>query len=157
MEGIMHITIRNAAVGGLLALALTMTLVAPVQAYEVWVTDQSDTGKESGGYLYIYDGASLAANPASAKPATTIDLAGDINKFCEEVNPKARAAATHAVLYERPVSPHTFLSEWTCAFHGRNHPQAGSLLIHGQECSRRVAHTRSEDGDRGQHRGKEIH
>ena len=57
MEGIMHITIRNAAVGGLLALALTMTLVAPAQAYEVWVTDQSDTGKESGGYLYIYDGA----------------------------------------------------------------------------------------------------
>ena len=88
MEGIMHITIRNAAVGGLLALALTMTLVAPVQAYEVWVTDQSDTGKESGGYLYIYDGASLAANPASAKPATTIDLAGDINKFCEEVTQK---------------------------------------------------------------------
>ena len=88
MEGIMHITIRNAAVGGLLALALTMTLVAPAQAYEVWVTDQSDTGKESGGYLYIYDGASLAANPASAKPATTIDLAGDINKFCEDVTQK---------------------------------------------------------------------
>lgn len=57
-------------------------------AYEVWITDQSDTGKESGGYLYIYDGATLAQDPKSAKPATTIDLAGDINKFCEEATKK---------------------------------------------------------------------
>lgn len=58
------------------------------QAYEVWLTDQSDTGKESGGFLYIYDGAQLAANPASAKPAETIDFAGDIGKFCEEATKK---------------------------------------------------------------------
>lgn len=57
-------------------------------AYEVWLTDQSDTGKESGGFLYIYDGAQLAANPASAKPAETIDFAGDIGKFCEEATKK---------------------------------------------------------------------
>jgi len=73
-------------------LALTCLLfgigIAPVEAYEVWLTDQSDTGKESGGFLYIYDGAQLAANPASAKPAQTIDFAGDIGKFCEEATKK---------------------------------------------------------------------
>ncbi len=58
------------------------------EAYEVWLTDQSDTGKESGGFLHIYDGAQLAANPASAKPIQTIDFAGDIGKFCEEATKK---------------------------------------------------------------------
>ena len=57
-------------------------------AYEVWLTDQSDTGKESGGYLYIYDGAQLAANAASAKPTQTIDFSGDLGKFCEEATKK---------------------------------------------------------------------
>jgi hypothetical protein len=61
----------------------------PVSAYEVWLTDQSDTGKESGGYLYIYDGAQLAANPAGAKPTTTIDLSGEINTFCEAATKKS--------------------------------------------------------------------
>ncbi|MBU6435666.1 MAG: hypothetical protein KJS98_20350, partial [Nitrospirae bacterium] len=62
--------------------------IAPASAYEVWLTDQSDTAKESGGFLYIYDGAALAANPAAAKPAVTIDLSGEINKFCEEATKK---------------------------------------------------------------------
>ena len=57
-------------------------------AYEVWLTDQSDTAKESGGFLYIYDGAALAANPAAAKPAVTIDLSGEINTFCEAATKK---------------------------------------------------------------------
>ena len=61
---------------------------AAAEAYEVWLTDQSDTGKESGGYLYIYDGAQLASNPASTKPAVTIDLSGEINTFCEEATKK---------------------------------------------------------------------
>jgi hypothetical protein len=61
---------------------------AAADAYEVWLTDQSDTGKESGGYLYIYDGAQLASNPASAKPAVTTDLSGEISKFCEEATKK---------------------------------------------------------------------
>ncbi|MET0514251.1 MAG: hypothetical protein ABW047_02840 [Nitrospiraceae bacterium] len=78
----------KSAVGSLLAFALTISLLTPAQAYEVWITDQSDTGKESGGYLYIYDGAVLAANPAAAKPTTTIDLGGDVNKFCEDVTQK---------------------------------------------------------------------
>ena len=55
--------------------------MAPASAYEVWLTDQSDTGKESGGFLYIYDGAALAANPAAAKPAVTIDLSGDHGRW----------------------------------------------------------------------------
>lgn len=62
--------------------------VTSAQAYEVWMADQSDTGKESGGFLYIYDGAQLAANPSSAKPTVTIDLSGDINTFCQEATQK---------------------------------------------------------------------
>ena len=61
---------------------------APAGAYEVWITDQSDTGKESGGYLYIYDGDKLAADPANAKPAVTIDFSGEINKLCEDATKK---------------------------------------------------------------------
>jgi hypothetical protein len=62
--------------------------MAPASAYEVWLTDQSDTGKENGGFLYIYDGAALAANPATTKPAVTVDLSGEINTFCEAATKK---------------------------------------------------------------------
>jgi hypothetical protein len=62
--------------------------IRPAIAYEVWLTDQSDTGKESGGFLYIYDGAQLAANPSAAKPTHTIDFSGDLGKFCEEATKK---------------------------------------------------------------------
>ena len=62
--------------------------VEPASAYEVWLTDQSDTGKESGGFLHIYDGAQLAADPSGARPATTIDLAGDVNTLCEGATKK---------------------------------------------------------------------
>jgi len=74
----------------LAALLASLVVAAPAaQAYEVWVTDQSDTEKESGGFLYVYDGAKLAADPASAKPLQTIDLSGEIGKFCEEATKKA--------------------------------------------------------------------
>ncbi len=76
-------------VGGCVTLGATIGGGSTASAYEVWLTDQSDTGKESGGYLHIYDGAQLAANPASAKPTMTIDFAGDIGKFCEEATKKA--------------------------------------------------------------------
>mgnify|MGYP001594603629 FL=1 len=76
-------------VGAWVALGVTLGSGAPAWAYEVWLTDQSDTGKESGGYLHIYDGAQLTANPTSAKPTMTIDFAGDIGKFCEEATKKA--------------------------------------------------------------------
>jgi hypothetical protein len=75
---------------GTAALFAALAFTTPqAQAYEVWLTDQSDTGKESGGFLYIYDGAQLAANPSAAKPAQTIDFSGDIGKFCEEATKKA--------------------------------------------------------------------
>ena len=71
-------------------LLAALALAAPAaEAYEVWVTDQSDTGKESGGVLYVYDGAQLAANPSSAKPTQVIDFAGAIGKFCEDATKKA--------------------------------------------------------------------
>ncbi len=58
------------------------------EAYEVWVTDQSDTAKESGGFLYVYDGAQLAADPAKAKPTLTIDAAKEINDLCQKSTQK---------------------------------------------------------------------
>jgi hypothetical protein len=71
-------------------LLFSLVVAAPAaRAYEVWLTDQSDTGKENGGFLYIYDGAKLAADPASAKPVQTLDLSGEIGKFCEDATKKA--------------------------------------------------------------------
>ena len=82
--------VKRIRVPFLSAMIATLTAAVPaVQAYEVWLTDQSDTGKESGGFLYIYDGAQLAANPSSAKPSQTIDFSGEIGKFCEEATKKA--------------------------------------------------------------------
>ncbi len=75
---------KNLILSGLLLVGT----VAPAAAYEVWLTDQSDTGKDTGGFLYIYDGAQLAANPTTAKPAQTIDFSGDIGKFCEDATKK---------------------------------------------------------------------
>jgi hypothetical protein len=81
--------IRSGVVGAVVSCGLILGLAGQVSAYEVWMTDQSDTAKESGGYLYIYDGASLAANPSTAKPMTTIDLAGEVNQLCLDSTKKA--------------------------------------------------------------------
>ncbi len=71
--------------------------VAPTAAYEVWLTDQSDTGKESGGYLYIYDDAKLAADAAAAKPTQTIDFSG-VRQILRRGNQEAGPPTAHAVL-----------------------------------------------------------
>ena len=78
-------------------------LAAQAGAYEVWLADQSDTGKESGGYLHIYDGAQLAADPSGAKPTATIDLAGDVNKLCEEATKKP-VRRPHMLFFTRDQS-----------------------------------------------------
>ena len=80
--------IFGSAVTALVGMAVGVGDITPASAYEVWLTDQSDTAKESGGFLYIYDGAALAANPAAAKPTVTIDLSGEINTFCEAATKK---------------------------------------------------------------------
>jgi len=82
--------------------------ITPVSAYEVWVTDQSDTAKESGGFLYIYDGAALAADPATTKPAVTVDLSGEINKFCEEAT-KKQVRRPHMLFFNKEQD-HAILS-----------------------------------------------
>lgn len=82
--------------------------IAPASAYEVWLTDQSDTAKESGGFLHIYDGAALGANPATAKPAVTIDLSGEINTFCEAATKKA-VRRPHMLFFNKDQS-HVILS-----------------------------------------------
>lgn len=75
--------------GGLFLLALSLGGgIQPATAYEVWLTDQSDTGKESGGFLHIFDGGQLSANPSTAKPTQSIDFSGDLGKFCEEATKK---------------------------------------------------------------------
>lgn len=89
MSTTMLVLNRNVVLTVLFIVGCLAMFWAPAEAYEVWLTDQSDTGKESGGFLYIYDGAQLAANPAAAKPIATIDLAGDVNKLCEEATKKA--------------------------------------------------------------------
>jgi hypothetical protein len=96
------------AVSTLVGAGLDVGGITPASAYEVWLTDQSDTGKESGGFLYIYDGAALAANPAAAKPAVTIDLSGEINTFCEAATKKP-VRRPHMLFFNKDQS-HVILS-----------------------------------------------
>ncbi|MBM4122777.1 MAG: hypothetical protein FJ249_09325 [Nitrospira sp.] len=89
-------------------LSLLASWPSDTRAYEVWITDQSDTAKESGGFLYIYDGTQLAANPSGAKPQVTIDLGGEINKFCEGATKKA-VRRPHMLFFTKDQS-HAVLS-----------------------------------------------
>ena len=74
----------------LLFIFLGMALCfSPVHAYEVWLTDQSDTAEKSGGYLYVFDGAQLASNVGQSQPTHKIDLSGAINAFCKKETGKA--------------------------------------------------------------------
>src|SRR5439155_13070296 len=57
---------------------------APAAAYEVWAIDQSDSSKDGGGTLYIYDGQALASDAKSAK-AETIDLGDKFAEACKDV------------------------------------------------------------------------
>ena len=52
-------------------------------AYEVWMIDQSDSSKDGGGTLYIYDGAALAADAKAAKPET-VDLGDKFAEACKD-------------------------------------------------------------------------
>jgi hypothetical protein len=52
-------------------------------AYEVWVIDQSDSSKDGGGTLYIYDGAALAADAKSAT-AEKVDLGDKFAEACKD-------------------------------------------------------------------------
>lgn len=72
----------------LLSLAVFLVPVPDANAYEIWVADQSDTGTNSGGYLHIYDGAGLVADPARARPSATYDLAKVFNDFCHKATGK---------------------------------------------------------------------
>ena len=92
----------------LVDVSLSATLPSTAYAYEVWITDQSDTAKESGGFLYIYDGAQLAANPSAAKPTVTMDIGGEINKFCEDATKKA-VRRPHMLFFTKDQS-HVVLS-----------------------------------------------
>jgi hypothetical protein len=88
--------------------AVAWGLSSTADAYEVWITDQSDTGKESGGFLYIYNGGKLAANPSEAKPVLTLDLAGDVGHFCEDATKKP-ARRPHMLFFTADQS-HAILS-----------------------------------------------
>ena len=92
----------------LTSIGVTGPFASSAAAYEVWLTDQSDTAKESGGFLYIYDGARLAANASGSKPTITIDLGGEINEFCEESTKKA-VRRPHMLFFTKDQS-HAILS-----------------------------------------------
>ncbi len=92
----------------ILVLLIVTLFTTPADAYEVWLADQSDTGKESGGYLYIYDGAQLAADPSGAKPTVTMDLSGEVNKLCEEATKKP-VRRPHMLFFTKDQS-HVILS-----------------------------------------------
>ncbi|MSR25193.1 MAG: hypothetical protein EXR96_08930 [Nitrospiraceae bacterium] len=92
----------------MLVLMIVTLFTTPADAYEVWLADQSDTGKESGGYLHIYDGAQLAADPSGAKPTVTMDLSGDVNKLCEEATKKP-VRQPHMLFFTKDQS-HVILS-----------------------------------------------
>ena len=63
--------------------AATPGTAAPAAAYEVWAIDQSDSSKDGGGTLFIYDGQALASDAKSAKPET-IDLGDKFAEACKE-------------------------------------------------------------------------
>ncbi len=98
------------AILGTLLWGISM-LLAPVPrayAYEVWLTEQSDTGTKSGGFLYIYDGAKLVTNPSGVKPTVTMDLAGEINKFCQKATGKG-VRRPHMIFFTKDHS-HAIIS-----------------------------------------------
>lgn len=64
-------------------------LFSQAHAYEVWVTDQSDTSEKSGGYIYVYEGGQLSADVMNAKPTHKIDAGTEINAMCKEATGKA--------------------------------------------------------------------
>lgn len=72
------------------------------QAYEVWLVDQSDTrGQNHGGTLYVFAGADLEGpNAGSARPAATIDLAGETSALCRDKT-AANPVRPHMVLFNR--------------------------------------------------------
>ncbi len=95
-------------VGLCLALNAFVGSTSLAMAYEVWVTDQSDTAENSGGYLHVYDGVSLATDPAKTKPTMTLDLSQDINELCKKATGKA-VRRPHMVFFTKDQS-HAVLS-----------------------------------------------
>jgi hypothetical protein len=89
-------------------IALAGPALPSADAYEVWMLEQSDTAKESGGFLYLYDGAQLAGNPSGAKPTVTMDLGGDVNAFCREATKKA-VRRPHMLFFTKDYS-HVLIS-----------------------------------------------
>ena len=82
--------------------------VSHANAYEVWLTEQSDTGEKRGGYLYVFDGAQLVANPSGATPTVTIDFAGEVNTFCQEATKKG-VRRPHMIFFTKDKS-HAIIS-----------------------------------------------
>lgn len=73
--------------------------LAQQAAYEVWAIDQSDSSKDGGGTLYIYDGAALTADAKSAK-AETVDLGGKFAEACKDV-PGGYPKRPHMIFFSK--------------------------------------------------------
>ena len=71
---------------------------AATAPYEVWVIDQSDSSKDGGGTLYIYDGESLAKDAKSAK-AEKVDLGDKFAEACKEAGGYPKR--THMIFFTK--------------------------------------------------------
>jgi hypothetical protein len=70
-------------------------------AFELWVADQSDTRPGYGGQLLIFAAADLMGkDPASAKPATRIDLGAEAAALCQSATGR-NPTRPHMVLFNQ--------------------------------------------------------
>src|SRR2546427_12563895 len=84
----MRFTIHTGSLIRLLVMPLALLAavawgLSSAAAYEVWITDQSDTGKESGGFLYNYNGGKVAAKTSGTESSLALYLARGVGKVCE--------------------------------------------------------------------------
>jgi len=111
-----------------------------------------DTAKESGGFLYIYDGATLAANPA-ARTVVTIDLAGEITPFAKRPQEAGPASAYAVFNKNQDHAILSFLSGHVLFMDAKTRnrrPACRWKNVHAP--GRRL----SEDGDCGEYREKKF-
>ena len=97
-----------------LVVALLGTDIHVGAAYEVWLTDQSDSAKDSGGYLHIYDGAQLAAKPSSAKPAQNHRCCRRPGQVLRGGDQESGSPSAHAIFQRQARSRAHFLPERPC-------------------------------------------
>ncbi|KAI9034605.1 hypothetical protein DFJ74DRAFT_649987 [Hyaloraphidium curvatum] len=121
-----------------------VTVVDPALRHEVWVLDQSDTGRVNstalpsfGGRIYIYDGEHLRTNVVNASVYEVIELAGLTTTLC--------LSKTNA----RPVRPHMAATTKNGSHIIVSFVTSGHVVIFDAPTRTPVACFRTEVGDQG--------